>query len=827
MSNAKLRSTIKGWVTRYEQFIARVSPFYSNVRRHFNLPRLTPDSDAALFEKWKKRLEWVKSDRVEPALWQRAHDLGLPAGASRGIDFLINFIQKEEAAIAFRKAKASMTKPRYRRNNAALDRLKQEREAELQKLKTRQPATKALRRFKVHSTASKRSSVKGLSLSYSVDGFGYTDLTVYLRDMMTTYQHVLSQQLQMNGGIKFLLTVRGNMMKVEPSLMQQSVKIVRRTADFYAQPLVLTKTFDINSQLQEAFARLEEKLDEFINNGSGWTLESVEYSHVNTVPYTPMQGSSYIELPKELKDKQVCINVKNTDNECHRWAILSALHPAKSHVDRLSNYKPFRDELNYEGIDFPVSAKHFQKFEKQNDLKTNVYYYEDGEVRPLHVSRERYSRKVDLLLIQKDESSHFVWVKNMSGLLYRQSDSHNGKRFFCSYCLTKFSSEEQCLEHEASGLCTQFEAVTTKLPDTDNATMYFKHYKHMLYTPFFIAADFEAILPKPDEAESRKNTDKTMRTQAHKPCGYGFKVVCTFDPTLSRSYIYDRTEEAAKQFIDSIVETADELVRFVKETNVPMSLTVQEELEFHNATQCHICKGAFTSNDVGAKRHRDHDHFTGKYRGPAHATCNENFSYKNWKVPVIFHNFRGYDSHFIVQALDKRFQSIGCIPLNKEKFMAMSFGPLRFIDSYNFLGTSLDELATNLSKIGMEKFKNLRAEFPNIPEEKLKLLTMKGVYPYEYMDSFERFQETKLPNIEQFYSSIRAAGISAEEYSHAQKVWQEFGIQNLGEYHDLYLKTDVLLLADVWSSFRELCWKRMDWSQLITCRYRSIRWIIY
>ena len=88
-----------------------------------------------------------------------------------------------------------------------------------------------------------------------------------------------------------------------------------------------------------------------------------------------------------------------------------------------------------------------------------------------------------------------------------------------------------------------------------------------------------------------------------------------------------------------------------------------------------------------------------------------------------------------------------------------------------------------------------------IEEDKRRLLLKKGIYPYEYMDSFERFNETELPEKENFYSSLNGKGISDEEYAH---VWKKFGCQNLGDYHDLYVVTDVLLLADVFENFRKV-----------------------
>lgn len=105
--------------------------------------------------------------------------------------------------------------------------------------------------------------------------------------------------------------------------------------------------------------------------------------------------------------------------------------------------------------------------------------------------------------------------------------------------------------------------------------------------------------------------------------------------------------------------------------------------------------------------------------------------------------------------------------------------------------------------------------FPHLQNEtdgsvEAQLLLRKGVYPYEYMDSFEKFDESKLPPKEQFYSSIKKEYISNEDYEHAQIVFKTFAMASLGEYHDIYLKTDVVLLCDVFEAFRNLCLKQYE-----------------
>ena len=195
------------------------------------------------------------------------------------------------------------------------------------------------------------------------------------------------------------------------------------------------------------------------------------------------------------------------------------------------------------------------------------------------------------------------------------------------------------------------------------------------------------------------------------------------------------------------------------------------------------------------------------------------------KIPVVFHNLRGYDSHLLMQEIgaivkkhtyknkkgEEKQMNINVIPNNMEMYMAFMLGNhLTFIDSFQFMSSSLQKLVSNLPKESLkytsEKFKN----------KELNLMSKKGVYPYDYMDSFKKFNETKLPPKEKFYSILNDEHISDEDYKHAQTVWDTFNLKNMGEYHDLYLESDILLLADVFENFRKTC---LEFYQLDPSRY--------
>ena len=115
------------------------------------------------------------------------------------------------------------------------------------------------------------------------------------------------------------------------------------------------------------------------------------------------------------------------------------------------------------------------------------------------------------------------------------------------------------------------------------------------------------------------------------------------------------------------------------------------------------------------------------------------------------------------------------------------------------MSSSLDTLTSNLAK---DQFINLNSIYEG---EQLDLLMRKGVYPYDYVDSLDKLSETRLPSKEAFYSKLNKAHISDEDYEHALKVWRSFDCKTMRDYHDLYLKSDVLLLTDVFETFRDVC----------------------
>ena len=197
---------------------------------------------------------------------------------------------------------------------------------------------------------------------------------------------------------------------------------------------------------------------------------------------------------------------------------------------------------------------------------------------------------------------------------------------------------------------------------------------------------------------------------------------------------------------------------------------------------------------------------------------------------MVFHNLSVYDSHLFVKSLGCSDGNIDCIPNNEERYISFTktirvksytkkinnekgetkneskhlHHQIRFIDSFKFMATSLDKLVNNLST---DDFSNVKRYYS---EDKLNLLTRKGIYPYEYMNSPEKLKETQLSPKEVFYSRLNDEGISDENSAHAQEVWKTFEMKNLGDYHNLYNRVDVLLLSDFFENFRNICCKHYN-----------------
>ena len=339
-----------------------------------------------------------------------------------------------------------------------------------------------------------------------------------------------------------------------------------------------TKTFEIHqfSNLSNLFdENIRDKLlkiiEEFQERDSGWTLKEINYLNINIFKFNPLRAGSYIELPKTLQNKKACINVKNEDQECFKWAVLCGLYhdkfrdedgkiPNVKNSDRVAKYRGFENEcnLNFSGINFPTSPLEIEKFERQNEISINLYAVEISEnnkdykvivAQPSAIGKKKGRKHLNLLFLQKVEeyheiesenacidfenkyitkkrkttvlrsnyNNHYLYIKSVERLIGKQVTRHT--KYFCDICFHYFHKKENLEEHEE--ICQEKNECEVVLPNENNDQerfVEFKNFGNKNSVPYTIYADFESLLT-PVKGDPRKEI-------IHEPLSVGYHLKC-------------------------------------------------------------------------------------------------------------------------------------------------------------------------------------------------------------------------------------------------------------------------------------------------------------
>lgn len=372
--------------------------------------------------------------------------------------------------------------------------------------------------------------------------------------------------------------------------------------------------------------------------------------------------------------------------------------------------------------------------------------------------------------IRAPKNYHFMWIKNLSRLLSKQISANNHKLVVCDRCLNHFMTQDSLEKHLK--YCRDVNKCRLEVPDESCKIMKFKNFMNQEKVPFAIYADLESILEKMED-DRGKNTEHTHK---HIPFSIAYYLKCSYDESLSKFRMY-RGADCMQWFNDELISMATEINNIMMNI-VPMKLSLHEEFKFSTATTCHICRMLFQPHHIKV---RDHCHLTGKFRGAAHQQCNLKYT-KAKIIPVVFHNLSGYDAHFVIKKIAKGIPgTTSLLPINKERYISFTKYvkktrvQFRFIDSFRFMARSLDKLSSYLKN---EQKPITRAAYDS--NEKFQLVTHKGIFPYEYIDSWEKLEEEQLPNQDAFFSTLRNESVNDVNYEHAQKVWDTFNIKTLG-----------------------------------------------
>ena len=241
-----------------------------------------------------------------------------------------------------------------------------------------------LPRTKIQQT---NKALKGYTKSYEIDIKNNKDPLVQLNSTRKAVANHIENISTSMKGLTFAETLR-----VTFEEETGSEERVIKTAYFNSQPQTITNDTQIEPALSSSKQEILNNIAVWISEGSGWTIESINNHYLNVVKYEPMRGSSYIKLPTELKNSaKGLINLKNGDNECFRWCHIRHLNPQDKYPQRIKKVdKQYIKNLDYSGIEFPVTVKQYNKIEKQNEININVFGYEEKQKYPIYVSKEKY-----------------------------------------------------------------------------------------------------------------------------------------------------------------------------------------------------------------------------------------------------------------------------------------------------------------------------------------------------------------------------------------------------------------------------------------------------
>ena len=331
----------------------------------------------------------------------------------------------------------------------------------------------------------------------------------------------------------------------------------------------------------------------------------------------------------------------------------------------------------------------------------------------------------------------------------------------------------------------------TTIKTSNESRLFWKKHFHKNPLFFRIYANFEAD----NEKDNLCIGNKTTNIYKQNPVLNGYHIVSELEDVLKSDYYqyllgYDNVD----WFVDELVKLENKMTFYFKNTNKDIIMTQEDEEDYKNNNICRFCEKKNITNKA-----RDHCHLTGNYRGPAHSICNINVTQKQSNfIPFIFHNFSNYDCHmFFKKLVEEKNDKVkfDIIPKTNEEYIFVTYGCIRFIDSYRFLSSGLDSLVKNLDE---DDFKILKKEFP----DKWQYLNKKLAYPYEYFNSTDDYQKP-VNNLkkEHFFSKLKNGYPNDEEIQRTMDIIKRFNIKNGEELTEIYLKSDVLLLACVFEKF--------------------------
>jgi len=583
------------------------------------------------------------------------------------------------------------------------------------------------------------------------------------------------------------------------------------------------QTSDFGQILNNARQFMQNRIDDFVENGSGWRLNQIICADLEIGTCAALNGSCNLVSLKYLKSMDN-IKISRDIQKCFLYAI-SSYFTNSINVVKL---KKFIEKHLVVTIPSPVNIAHISKFENDNshlDFKINVIFEEFWQIYPIHFSKRTSAKHIITLLLYKTLVNgklvnHYCLVPDVENLLKKKYLCVSGKASYqrsvtCLNCFTKYSAQgngpKNLQKHYENCIKNKPQAIGIPQPGD---VIKFENFAKQFESYFVGFFDFESkhVKEKYECAKCKKVDEEDATICPHKTFVKAVQVPITYSYIILDKYgkvVFHNTytgKHCAKKFIKELIAIEPTLLE-VLSRNEEINMSQQDEESYRAATDCHICgEKMLWSNKV-----RDHCHITGKYLGAAHKFCNLLRSERK-TIPLFAHNLTGYDGHFIIKNAGKvgGITNFRALPYNTEKFRCIELNSYQIKDSLSFLNASLGELMNDLLKNKANTFSiidQLKLYDKKDTTRKLMIL-QKGIYPYEYCTSIKKLRQTKhIPEKHHFYSALTNTNVSDADYEHAKKVFAAFNCKDMICYTELYCSIDVGILAEVVMQFRRLVLK--------------------
>ena len=317
--------------------------------------------------------------------------------------------------------------------------------------------------------------------------------------------------------------------------------------------------------VQEMIAHMSHQIDNPALRDSKFIFDKLLYTDINIHRLLLTRGYSYIPLPDWLAKKKVIINPKNLDNKCFKWAVIAGLRWEEigTNPERISKLRKYEDEFDWNEIMYPVSTKNIGKFESRNGIGVNLLAVEG---RTIYICRKvgNYERKVNLMILEKDDKKHYVAVRSISRLLSMANSRHKESQYFCDNCLNGFKTQESRDVHYK--YCAYNEPVKIEMPK-GNAIVKYSNGQHQFKVPFIMYADFESILEPIQGARNNPNLPSTRGINSHVPSGCCLHTKFAYGEVKNPTTQY-RDVDCVERFCEKIISEAKRLYNSFPE--VPM-----------------------------------------------------------------------------------------------------------------------------------------------------------------------------------------------------------------------------------------------------------------